>query len=48
VPKHIVALDCGDRNEKTRFEPNLAKDRSSMEEIVSLAVIEGDRQKWAR
>jgi hypothetical protein len=48
VPKRIVALDRGDRDEKTRFEPDLAKDRSSMEEIVSLTVIECDRQKRTR
>jgi hypothetical protein len=48
VPERIVALDCGDRDEKARFEPDLAKDRSSMEEIVSLTVIERDRQKRTR
>jgi len=45
MPERVVALDRGDWNEKTRLEPDLVKDRSSMEEIVPLTVIERDRQE---
>jgi hypothetical protein len=48
VPERIVTLNRSDRDEKTRFEPDLTKDRSSMEEIVSLTIIECDRQKRTR
>ena len=48
MPERVVALDRGDWDEKTRLEPDLAKNRSSMEEIVPLTVIERDRQERTR